>query len=250
MKINNETVGISAEIAIANTFNVEVNPQYAQRANREIVSYIQPYVTIAFKSFNIPSPVIHCAERRNPVDFMLCNNQTLSVKSNKENSGMIAPQVIGQASSKTYFDLIDDKLNYDVISELNKFGLEDNRKNRARMFKEISLNRIGDIINVYWIHLLSCDYLLYLYNIITKDDVLLDKPLFKMFKKCHYPPKWDITKFSFTRSLDTWNDSNTLKYCNISIGEFQVHKNRDCLKFRFNLDGIVYLLDNNLISYS
>ncbi|MDE5947075.1 MAG: hypothetical protein K2G63_07220, partial [Oscillospiraceae bacterium] len=127
--------------------------------------------------------------------------------------------------------------------------LNDEYKNRVLIFKEISINRIGEIINIYWNHLFSCDYLLYIYNIV-KGNVLLDNPCFRAFKKCLNPPVWNTANFYFTKSLDNWNESNTLKYCGVSIGEFQAHNNRNCLKFRFNLDGIVSLLNEGIISYN
>ena len=40
------------------------------------------------------------------------------------------------------------------------------------------------------------------------------------------------------------NFCNTVKYDGISIGEFQVHKNRECFKFRFNLDNFVKVVEN------
>jgi hypothetical protein len=67
--LNNEHIGVSAEIAIADE--------------------------------NIPLPIRHVAERQNPTDFILANGQALSVKTNKQKLGKAAPQRIGQASSKT-----------------------------------------------------------------------------------------------------------------------------------------------------
>ena len=40
MAINNESIGISAEVAIAVTFNVPINPQYVARAEQEIVNLL------------------------------------------------------------------------------------------------------------------------------------------------------------------------------------------------------------------
>ena len=42
---------------------------------------------------------------------------------------------------------------------------------------------------------------------------------------------WEKEKFTFTRqTIEKWNESNTVKYDGISIGEFQVHNNRNCFK--------------------
>lgn len=49
--------------------------------------------------------------------------------------------------------------------------------------------------------------------------------------------------FSFTRlTLEEWNESNTVKYGGITIGEFQVHQNRNCFKFRFNMQNLLEIL--------
>ena len=40
MAINNESIGISAEVAIAQTFGVPINPQYVARAEQEIVNLL------------------------------------------------------------------------------------------------------------------------------------------------------------------------------------------------------------------
>lgn len=57
--------------------------------------------------------------------------------------------------------------------------------------------------------------------------------------------EWDREKFSYTKpTLEEWNESNTVKYDGITIGEFQVHKNRNCFKFRFNMQNLLNLLKN------
>lgn len=58
--------------------------------------------------------------------------------------------------------------------------------------------------------------------------------------------KWQKSLFSFTKEkLEEWNESNTVKYKGISIGEFQVHKARDCYKFRFNLENLEKVVSDN-----
>lgn len=62
-----------------------------------------------------------------------------------------------------------------------------------------------------------------------------------------HPPVWDNSKFSFTQSLDSWNESKTLKYCGISMDEFQILRNRNCFKFRFNMNGVMEFIKQGLI---
>ena len=52
-----------------------------------------------------------------------------------------------------------------------------------------------------------------------------------------------VDKFTFTKqTVDEWNESNTVKYNGMSVGEFQVHKNRNCYKFRFNMPNLLRLI--------
>ena len=84
---------------------------------------------------------------------------------------------------------------------------------------------------IYLNYLLESDYLLWIYK---KKDIYNYKIFDADFAKSMV---WDPSKFSFTKpSILEWNESNTLKYNGISIGEFQVHKARSCFKFRFNME--------------
>ena len=69
-----------------------------------------------------------------------------------------------------------------------------------------------------------------------------------LFLEKEQPPVWNNEKFSFTQSLKSWNESNTLKYCGVSMGEFQVHSNRNCFKFRFNMKGVMKLIKQGEIT--
>ena len=52
-----------------------------------------------------------------------------------------------------------------------------------------------------------------------------------------------LVENSIFNLLEDWNESNTVKYNNISIGEFQVHNNRQCYKFRFNFKNLIKILN-------
>ena len=102
------------------------------------------------------------------------------------------------------------------------------------------MTRTVEVLNVYWHHMFECDYLIHFYN------VLYNCPRYVVLGKLA-APNWDSSKFSFTQTLDSWNESCTIKYKGRTIGEFQVHNNRDCFKFRFNMDGIVGLLNDGML---
>ena len=89
-------------------------------------------------------------------------------------------------------------------------------------------------MNNYLKYLFDCDYLLWIY--IEKKEY--------MYKILSYDAtyKFKKDKFTFTKNLENWNESNTVKYYGITIGEFQVHNNRNCLKFRFDMKNLIELL--------
>ena len=87
-------------------------------------------------------------------------------------------------------------------------------------------------------------YYLHFFNLGSYADPLNNY----LFLEKEQPPVWNNEKFSFTQSLKSWNESNTLKYCGVSMGEFQVHRNRNCFKFRFNMKGVMKLIKQGEIT--
>lgn len=245
--MNNETVGISAEVAIANTFGVAINPDYVRRADNEIVNYFVPYIKSIFRCNSIPVPIQHIAERQNPIDFLLNGGATLSVKTNMDKIGRAAPQKTGQPTSNTYFDFIESELDYDLAYELLCRGMQDTLENRVKLFKHISINRINEMIDIYWRNIFECDYLIYMYKVFDQLGRMHNQPEFKVFGRAAECPDWNDSQFSFTQTEETWNESCTLKYYGVTLGNFQVHRKRNCFKFRFDMKGVVYLIENNYI---
>lgn len=245
--MNNEVVGISAELAIADSFEVPVSPLYRTRGDEEVKKSIQEIVQSIFFENNISYPIEHGAENQNPVDFILEGGKTLSVKSNQKRLGKAAPQIIGQPTNETYFDYLSNKFNFSICDELERLDLKDTYENRISIFKTFSVTHICEMLTEYWRHIFDCDYYLHFYNIINQNGTLTYSP--KYIVLCDLPkaPIWDETKIRFTKEIGVWKESTTVKYYNISIGEFQAHANRNCLKFRFNLKGILKLLNDGLI---
>ena len=172
-KFNNEVIGISAEIAVADIFNVAIDSIYRTRGNEEIVNLLKKNISKIFSDENIPFPFKHVAEGQNPIDFILENGETLSIKTNKRQLGKVAPQIIGQPTNETYFFNMKDKFpnltEFDITNELKKRKVEDNYENRSKIFKEISIKYIDIIINEYWKNLVECDYLLFFIKFVKKN---------------------------------------------------------------------------------
>ncbi len=221
--MNNEQIGISAEIAIADAFGIAVSSNYRNRGDERIIDKIKQLVPVLFPKYNIPKPIKHVAEGLNPIDFELEKSKTLSVKTNMGGLGKVAPQNIGQPTSATYFEHFKEFVEGEIPLDYEK---------KRELFKEISVSKIDEVIKLYWENLFHCDYLLCFYGF-TNHNLK-----YVVFERIN-PPAFEKNKFSFTRQGSEWNESTTVKYNNISIGEFQVHIHRDCFKFRFNMEGVV-----------
>ena len=50
--------------------------------------------------------------------------------------------------------------------------------------------------------------------------------------------------FSHNKKKNQWNESTTISINNISIGEFQVHNHRDCIKFRWTFENLLKLFSS------
>ena len=132
---------------------------------------------------------------------------------------MICPPEVGQPGSETCYLYFGHLTDADHIDET--------------VFKEMVLSRIADMMPIYVSHLLDSDYLLWVYKKKTSYE-------YKIFNSDFANGmNWDADGFTFTKpTIDEWNESNTLKYNGISIGEFQVHRARSCYKFRFNMENL------------
>lgn len=229
VKETNETLGISAEGAICNYFELEKPGSFENRVIKAYVDRLMPTIKRAFE--HIPDAIKHTGSAKGKrgeqskcsYDFVLKGNKTLSLKTNK--GKMVCPPEVGQPGSKTCL-LYFEKFFKSNISEVTRDA-----------FKEMVLSQIDKIMPIYVEHLFDSDWLLWIYGEKNGFDYrAINKEDIKEFE-------WKADKFSFTKpSLAEWNESNTVKYGGITIGEFQVHKNRNCYKFRFNMANLLDIM--------
>ncbi len=221
VKQTTETFGMTAEKAICDIFGLEYPDSFKTRCSPKLQEEITPTIIKAFEE--LPKAIRHTGsekgergkESKCSYDFVLVGDKTMSLKTNT--GKMICPPEVGQPGSETCYLYFGHLTDDDHIDET--------------IFKKMVLSRIADMVPIYVSHLLDSDYLLWVYK-----------------KKNSYEYKiynsnfanelvWDVDKFTFTKpTLEAWNESNTLKYNGVSIGEFQVHKSRSCYKFRFNME--------------
>ena len=225
MEINNESLGQAAEKVICDMCGLD-SGDLASRSVPELEEIVKPIVEGALKK--LPRIIKHVGlergerggQSKSSIDFVCENKKTVSVKTNKT-SCKVCPSECGQPGQETfdhYFGhLYDGNINYDK-------------------FKAVCLNEPHQMMPIYLEHLFDCDYFVWIY---TGRSVG-----YKIIKKENIPNfKWGKNRFSFSKQLDTWNESCTIYYDGKSLGEYQAHNHRNCYKFRFNLKNLCDVLN-------
>ncbi len=219
---NNETYGISCEFAICEYCKIE-NVISKKRINDEFVRMFTEYIEVHDENddniFKFKYIYKHLGSDNKSIDFLTFNNETVSIKTNI-NGSKICPQNIGQSSRKkwcNYFKLAATICDSDI--------------------KEHIISNIREILDSYYNNLFCCDITIYWnkktpnkFNIINKNSI----------SKINFLST-DI-KFSHIINKKLWIESTTIKISNKSIGEFQLHNKRNCIKFRFHLTNLLTLL--------
>lgn len=224
--ITNETFGITAEKTICDIFGLKYPSNLIERSSRKIEEELKPVMIAAFQ--DLPVPVKYTGSEAGErggnskcsYDFVLDDDLILSLKTNI--GKMVCPPEVGQPGEETCRLYFDEFLNSDRSIPMSV------------AFKEMVYRNIEKIIPVYLCHLFDSNYLLW----IRKKGDNYD---FRIFDSDYVNTTfvWEKECFSFTRPhFEEWNESNTVKYKGITLGEFQVHNNRDCYKFRFNLENL------------
>lgn len=226
---NNETLGMSAESAICDYFNLQQPESFKTRCSPAIKRQLANVVKEAFNV--VPKAIRHTgsesgargAQSKCSYDFVLEGDKTLSLKTNK--GKMVCPPEVGQPGAKT------------CLQYFKNFFPEDLTEVTNVEFKKMVYEHIADIMPIYFEHMFDSDWLLWIYR--DKEDYLF-KAISQTDIKAY---QWDKSKFSFSKpSIEKWNESNTVKYDGITIGEFQVHTHRSCFKFRFHLGNLLSLI--------
>ncbi len=224
--INNETFGISAEKAICDLYNLTYPLHLVKRSSSRIIDKIKPSIEKLFSKEFYPIRFLGTykgkitKQSKSPHDFELSDGSTLSVKTNT--GKMVCPPEVGQPSLETF---------------LTHFGhLVEPGKDIIESIKECVFNNVEKMVSIYIQYLFLSDYILHLTLTETVNALVIKKPDLKSLT-------FKNENFNFTKKnpLD-WNESNTLKYGDIRLGEFQLHKNRSGLKFRFHFENLIKLI--------
>lgn len=227
IKTNTETLGMTAEKVICDLFNLEREEHLNSRSSRDLEIEVLPAIKEAFKT--LPYAIEHSgsksgergAQSKSSYDFVLQGNKTLSLKTNYGKK--VCPPEVGQPSQKTFLHYFGDLVKEEFSEEV---------------FKKLVLEDVHKMMPRYLSHLLDSDYLLWIY----KEKTGFKYKILNAVDTTHI--NWKKEEFSFTRdTLATWNESTTVKYRGITIGEFQVHRSRNSYKFRFDMKNLLKILE-------
>ena len=236
MVVNNETFGMSAEIAICKVYKCENMPD-ENRGDKDMIDKLIKVITENKEKFGFKK-LEYTGEKGCTVDFKDTElNKTISIKTNLKNSDRICPQEIGQCTKQKF----KEKLYLKILNVDDPYNEIDDKK-----IKEFILTHPKTLLPLYFDKLFCCDILIHIkpfkdtyeIKIIKKENLKISK-LKEIFKN-------EVFEFSKDK-VENWYESSTLyikQEKRLSIGEFQIHEHRNCIKFRFNFKNLLTYLES------
>jgi hypothetical protein len=215
-QIITEDLGKIFEMAICLLYEIEYDGKY--KYSLEEANIIKERIDKLTHVF--PYKIKHIAKNGNKYDFVSVENEhiNLSAKTTKKD-GKVCPQVIGQPSKKKFCEFFGIELQYNL-----------------EQIKEYIQDNVKALLNIYALNTFDCPVVYY-----NKHKNLL---LFVKLKENINWTNFDIT-FSHVIKNKKWNESSCIIINNNTIGEFQIHNHRDCIKFRWSFEKILNLFKDN-----
>jgi len=232
--MNNESLGQTVEKVLCDIYLIDAEP-LKHRSDRRLEDLLLASLSDIKTNHKMPVLATWTGGRRGargghskcPYDFINSNGERVSIKTNLKKTGAkICPPEVGQPGFETFRRYFEPTLGKAAFSSTKALKME-------------ILRSFGSMLPIYLDHLFSCDYLVWIYQHNKKFEYEIINPgILKELKKHNRFSQ----RFYFTKTLETWNESNTVKV-EIggriqSIGEFQFHSNRThgSPKFRFILE--------------
>jgi len=223
---NTEELGMLTEKVICDVSDIKFNTNRNYDGMvKEMYGDIQRSIRDMYKTIKLTD---HVGNMNKEYDFVGVNDTKkkvikVSVKTIMKASNKICPQNVGQCSLK--------KFNEKFVSE---FKSTDEIK---RYYYEC----LEKLLNEYLKNTFCCDNTL-VYKF--RDGVMYNVERIRV-------PKFINVVFSLKNDIDVWNESNTV-YVMIygeryTLGEVQIHRNRDCIKYRFNSDTLISMIEYGYI---
>ena len=215
-KVITEDLGKIFEMAICLLYETEYDGNY--KYSLEEANNIKDKLYKLKEVF--PYKIQHIAKNGNKYDFQSIDNDNtyLSAKTTKKDA-KVCPQVIGQPSKKKFCEFFGIDLLYDL--DQIKHYIETNVKS---------------LLEIYIFNTFDCPIVYY-----NKHKSIL------LFVKLMENINWTKCEVSFSHILKNkkWNESSCIIVNGITIGEFQIHNHRNCIKFRWSFEKLLNLFGGN-----
>ena len=224
---NNADFGLSLQKLICDHYNLDVNDQAFEqfKANYNSVydGELTPLCTKIFKEvgskpvqlLTYTKKLVNSKQTTSPHNFLLADGKTLSVRTTR-GSDKVAPRTVGQAGFAVLNDFFADVFGEKITSQQD--------------VRRMVVNHIHEILPIFIDNLFQSDY-----TVLIDRNNMSSMQVIKLSDVGQYSFSRD--DFTFTRGLDTWTESTTLKYHGKSIAEIQTHSERT-FKFRFIISAI------------
>ena len=213
----NEQLGKMFEMAICLLYDIPYDGgyKYISEANKENTEKMKDRIVKLLELFPMCK---HSAKCGSPYDYTAVENSELHLSAKTtQKDGKICPQVIGQPSRKKFCEYFKLDSNNKTVEEIN--GL----------IKQYIQDNIFELLREYFSHTFDCPMIYY--N--KKADIV-------QFITCKQLIEWSTISslsFSHIKKNKLWNESSCICIEKngklITLGEFQVHNHRDCIKFRW-----------------
>lgn len=167
-----------------------------------------------------PYNIKHIAKNGNKYDFECVDDDKihLSAKTTKKDA-KVCPQVIGQPSKKKFCEFFGIDLGYNL-----------------EQIKEHISNNVKTLLEIYALNTFDCPIIYFNKH---KNNLL--------FVKLKENINWTSHNIAFSHIIKNkkWNESSSVIINGITIGEFQVHNHRDCIKFRWAFEKLLDMFKDN-----
>ena len=215
-KVLTEDLGKIFEMAICLLYEIEYDGKY--KYSLEDATIIKDKLHKLKVEF--PFKIKHIAKNGNKYDFVSIDDDkvNLSAKTTKKDA-KVCPQVIGQPSKKKFCEFFGIDLLYNL--EQIKNYIETNVKT---------------LLEIYALNTFDCPIVYY-----NKHKNII------LFVKLKESINWTNYNISFSHIIKNkkWNESSCIIINGITIGEFQIHNHRDCIKFRWSFEKLLNLFNDN-----
>ena len=209
-KVQTEDLGKIFEMAICLLYNIPYDGAY--KYSMEEAHKIKDRISKLLEVY--PHLLTHTAKNGARYDFTGLEDQAirLSAKTTKKD-GKIAPQVVGQPSKKKFCE---------------HFGVEET--STLDEIKSHIVENVNNMLGTYEECTFDCPTVYYNKN----SDKLV-------FIKRVAPIQWSslVVEFSHNKKNKVWGESSCISVDDVTIGEFQIHNHRNCIKFRWAFEKLL-----------